>query len=314
MAGQLWVTNSLGGYMYSDNLSKVLRMSVQPLVKFRQFADVKDAAIEGKGKGQEFHWNVYSDVATQGTTLTETSTMPETNYTITQGTMTITEYGNSVPYSGKLDDLSEQPVKEVIGKVLKNDAKKAFDIGAHAQFNATPLRVYPTGGTSTTAVTLSTTGTVGGTNAGTPMNKEHVKAIVDIMKERNIPPYEADDYFSIAHPSTFRKLKNDLESVHQYVQQGFQMILNGEIGRYEGVRFIEQTNIAKASWGGSVTNWAFFFGSDTVAEGVAVPEEMRGKIPTDYGRSRGVAWYYLGGFGLVQTQAAQARIVKWDST
>lgn len=314
MAGQVWVTNSLGGYMYSDNLSKVLRMAVQPLVKFRQFADVKDAAIQGKGKGQEFHWNVYSDVATQGTVLTETSTMPETNYTITQGTMTITEFGNSVPYSGKLDDLSEQPVKEVISKVLKNDAKKAFDIAAQTEFEKTKLRVYPTGGTSTTAITLSTTGTVGGTNTGVALNKNHVKAIVDTMKERNIPPYEADDYFAIAHPSTWRQLKNDLESVHQYVQQGFQMILNGEIGRYEGVRFIEQTNIAKASWGGGVTNWAYFFGADTVAEGVVVPEEMRGKIPSDYGRSRGVAWYYLGGFGIVHTQAAQSRIVKWDST
>lgn len=314
MAGQVWVTNSLGGYMYSDNLSKVLRMAVQPLVKFRQFADVKDAAIQGKGKGQEFHWNVYSDVATQGTVLTETSTMPETNYTITQGTMTITEFGNSVPYSGKLDDLSEQPVKEVISKVLKNDAKKAFDIAAQTEFEKTKLRVYPTGGTSTTAITLSTTGTVGGTNTGVALNKSHVKAIVDTMKERNIPPYEADDYFAIAHPSTWRQLKNDLESVHQYVQQGFQMILNGEIGRYEGVRFIEQTNIAKASWGGGVTNWAYFFGADTVAEGVVVPEEMRGKIPSDYGRSRGVAWYYLGGFGIVHTQAAQSRIVKWDST
>ena len=137
------------------------------------------------------------------------------------------------------------------------------------------------------------------------------------MKERNIPPYEADDYFSIAHPTTFRKLKNDLESVHQYVQAGLQMILNGEIGRYEGVRFIEQTNIAKAAWGGGLTNWAFFFGQDTVAEGVVVPEEMRGKIPTDYGRSRGVAWYYMGGFGLVHGSVsgdANARILKVDST
>lgn len=35
MAGQIWVTNSLGGYMYSDALSKVLRFAVQPMVKFR---------------------------------------------------------------------------------------------------------------------------------------------------------------------------------------------------------------------------------------------------------------------------------------
>jgi hypothetical protein len=40
---------------------------------------------------------------------------------------------------------------------------------------------------------------------------------------------------------------------------------------------------------------------------------MRGKIPSDYGRSKGIAWYGLLGFGLAQFQASQARIVKWDS-
>lgn len=312
MAGQIWVTNSLGGYMYSDNLSKVLRHAVQPLCKFRQFADVKDAAVQGKGKGDTFHWNVYSDIAAQGTTLVETTVMPESNFTITQGTMSITEYGNSVPYTGKLDDLSEHPVKEVINQVLKNDAVKAFDIAAHAQFNLTPLRVVPTGGTNTSAVTLTTNGVATLTN-NIELGKDHVKAIVDLMKERNIPPYQMDDYVAIAHPSTLRKLKNDLESVKQYTTEGFGMIMNGEIGRYENTRFVEQNNIAKGTFANGKSNWAYFFGGDTVAEGIAVPEEMRGKIPTDYGRGRGVAWYYLGGFGIVHTVAAQARIVKWDS-
>lgn len=35
MIGQLWVTNSVGGFMYSDELSATLRTAVQPLVKFR---------------------------------------------------------------------------------------------------------------------------------------------------------------------------------------------------------------------------------------------------------------------------------------
>lgn len=314
MAGQLWVTNTLGGYMYSDQLSRELRMHVQPLVKFRQFCDAKDATKRGLNSGQEFHWNVYSDVAQQGTTLTETSTMPETNFTVSQGTLTVTEYGNSVPYTGKLDDLSLHPVREVINKVLKNDAKKAFDISAHAQFNACALRVVPTGGTSTSAVTLTANGTATATN-NVALGKDHVKSIVDLMKERNIPPYMMDDYFCVAHPTTFRTFKNDLESIHQYVDAGFQMIMNGEIGRYEGCRFVEQTNIAKASWTNAKSNWAFFFGEDTAAEAIVIPEEMRGKIPGDYGRSRGVAWYYLGGFGIVHTvaNATQGRIVKWDT-
>lgn len=328
MAGQIWVTNSLGGYMYSDNLSKVLRNAVQPMVKFRQFADIKDAALQQKGKGDTFHWNVYSDVATRGTTLVETSTMPETNFTVAQGTMTITEYGNSVPYTQKLDNLSEQPVKEIINKVLKNDAKKAFDIAAFSQFNATLLRVVALAGTTTDAVALTTNGTATATN-NVALGKGHVKAIVDLMKERNIPPRVGDDYYALGHPSTFRQLKNDLETVKQYTTDGFQMIMNGEIGRYENTRFVEQTSIPKGGaantstfapqtdtadpWDNAKSSWAFFFGDDTVAEGIAVPEEMRGKIPGDYGRSRGVAWYYLGGFGIVHTIPTNVRIVKWDS-
>ena len=305
--------------MYADNLSRQLRMSVQPIVKFRQFCDVKDAAHQGSNRGDTFHWNVYSDVSTQGTTLTETSTIPETSFTISQGTMTITEAGNSVPWTGKLDDLSEQPVSEVVRKVLKTDAKKAFDNLAATQFDAAVLRVVPTAGTSTTALTLTTNGTATLTN-DVALQKEHVKLIVDTMKERNIPAYSGDDYYAIAWPSTWRTLKNNLEDIKQYIDQGFQMIMNGEIGRYDGVRFVEQTHKAKGSigtaataWTNAKSDWAVFFGEDTVAEAVAVPEEIRGKIPGDFGRDRGIAWYYLGGFGIVHIQAAQSRIVIWDS-
>jgi hypothetical protein len=97
--GQLWGTNTLGGYMYALNLSKQLRYAIQPLVKFRQFCDAKDATQQGKNKGDKFHWNIYSDVGTQGGTLAETQVMPETNFTITQGELIITEMGNSVLFA-----------------------------------------------------------------------------------------------------------------------------------------------------------------------------------------------------------------------
>jgi len=293
-----------------------------------QFCDVKDATQQGLSKGDTFHWNVYQDVATQGTKLTETKTMPETNFTITQGTLTITEYGNSVPYSGKLDNLSEHPVTEIINKVLKNDAKKAFDIAAQAQFDATVLRVQASAGTSTTALSLNTNGTCSTTNK-VALKKAHIGLMTDLMKERNIPPYIEDDYYALGWPSTFRTLKGLLEGVYQYVTQGFQLIMNGEIGRYDNCRFVEQTQIPKGgaadqstwnantktseAWDKGASDWVFFFGEDTVAEAIAVPEEMRGKIPGDYGRSKGVAWYYLGGFGIVHTAVAQSRIIKWDS-
>ena len=67
------------------------------------------------------------------------------------------------------------------------------------------------------------------------------------------------------------------------------------------------------AWTNGKSDWVMFLGADTVAEAVAIPEEVRGKIPTDYGRARGIAWYYLGGAGLVHTTAAESRVVMWDS-
>ena len=312
MAGQVWQTNSLGGYMWSANLSRKLRTALQPMVRFRQFCDAREAF--GLGKGDTFNWNVYSDVATQGVALEETLSMPESNYTIEQASLTITEYGNSVPFTKKLDDLSEHPVTEVIHKVLKNDARKALDTAAFAQFDLTPLRAVGTDGTS---VTFTTNGSPSGNN-GSALLKAHVRLISDEMVEREIPTFDGVNYFAIGRPRTFRGLKTELESVHQYVSEGWHVVMNGEKGRYDGIRFVEQTNIAAETgeWdaGSNVSDQAFFFGADTVVEAFAIPEEIRGKIPTDYGRSRGIAWYAELGYGLVHTVQLQARIVKWDST
>ncbi len=101
------------------------------------------------------------------------------------------------------------------------------------------------------------------------------------------------------------------------------MIYNGEIGKCEGVRLIGADRHSSSGsyispfsftlWVNSWSDWAFFFGEDTVAEAIVVPDEIRAKIPTDYGRSKGIAWYYLGAAALTQTQPSQARIVQWAS-
>ena len=305
MAGQVWATNTAGGFMYSGELSDVLRNALQPMTRFVQHCDADDFTDKGLHAGDAFQWNVYSDVASQGGRIAENQRMPETGFTISQKNGTVYEFGNSVPYSGRLDDHSRHPVKQIIHKALKNDCVKAFEAEAHAQFAATPLTVY---GTSDSAVTFAEDGNFAG--AARELTNEHVKLICDQMKERNMPVYSDGNYRSIARPTTLRRFKNDLEAIHQYVDEGFQRILNGEVGRhYEGCRFFEQTVIA--SQGYAVGDQAFFFGDDTVIEAIVVPPEIRGKLPGDFGRDKGVAWYALEGFALVHDVAADARIYEW---
>lgn len=53
--------------------------------------------------------------------------------------------------------------------------------------------------------------------------------------------------------------------------------------------------------------------ADTVTEAIVIPEEIRAKLPGDYGRAKGIAWYALGGFGIIHSNATNARILMWDS-
>lgn len=305
MAGQIWSTNSLGGYMWSANLSRKLRTALQPMVRFRQFCDAREAF--GLGKGEAFNWNVYSDLVGSGGALDETETMPESNFSISQNSLTVTEYGISVPFTKKLDDLSEHPVTEIIHKVLKNDARKALDNAAYAQFNLAPIRVSSN---TTTDIDVAEDGTPD--EISVEFNNTHAKLIADEMAERDIPTFDGNNYMAIARPSTLRGFKDDLEALHKYTSEGWHVIMNGEKGRYEGIRYCEQTNVASSGY--TNTDKIFFFGSDTVVEAFAIPEEIRGKIPTDFGRSRGIAWYALLGYGLVHpTDISQQRILVWDS-
>lgn len=308
----MW-SDSGSNYLANPTLSEEFRTSLQPLSRFRQFCDV-EAAL-GKNRGNTFTWNIYGDTANNGGQLAENQRVPETSFPISQGSVTITEYGNSVPYSGKLETLAEHDIRKIVFTSLKNDCNKTLDRAAHAQFDATLLKYV---GTAATTYNLADNGTPAAAN-NTDLSNVHVKIIADLMQERNIPVFDGEHYGCIARPTTLRAMKDDLEPYHMYTNEGWNRVINGENGRYEGIRFATQTNIASEAWSNAKSDAAYFFGADTVTEAVAVPEELRASIGEDFGRSKAIAWLYLGAFGITHADStnaatkAQARIVKWDS-
>jgi N4-gp56 family major capsid protein len=162
------------------------------------------------------------------------------------------EAGNSVPYTGKLLALAKHQVVAIIDKTLKDDARKYFDIESFLQFKNTQLRAAPSSELRRPRSRSTPTAPASVTN-NVALGTGHIKAIVDTAKERNIPPYTADDYVGVSHPTTFSNLKNSLETIHQYTETGLAHIFNGEIGRYESCRFIEQTFIPKGGAANSTT-------------------------------------------------------------
>lgn len=289
MGQQIWAVNSLGNYLHSDEFSKMIRHSAQPLMKFRQFVDAEGGI--GKNRGDAILFAKISNISTAGGTLSETATIPKRHYTIKQGTLSVTEYGNAIPFTLKAQTLAEVSVPDIVRVVLRNDMAKVLDSAAAAQFQTA---TYQACAVNTATTAFGTNAALASTSTGN-MSDKNVRDIIDKMKTLNIPRYDGGNYICIASTNSIRGLYDYFEA--KIMQTTAKPLFTGEVGQYYGCRFIEETNILYNTKGsGSTDGEAIFFGSDAVREGIVIPEDVRIDLPKDFGRDQAVAWYYLGGF------------------
>ena len=310
---------SQNGYLTNNKLNLDFVTTAQPLQRFRQFVTTKEAF--GKQSGQSVNWMKAGDVNAYGGQVAETNTMPETDQTLTWGTLTVNEYGLSIPYTFKMEALSEFEVKSIMKEGLLNDHVKVYDGMIEREFNKTPLRYV---GITTTSGSVTTDSAATVTNTSV-LNSYHVRKMRLELEKRNVPTYSSGDYMMIGSLEAMESLEGAVESTNQYTEAGYAKVMSGEIGRLHGVRFIKDgfatryvysptaRTATAITWTTGNSGVGYMFGSPTVREAIVVPEEIRLKVVTDYGRSKGIAWYGLAGWSIEREEAAHARIIKWDS-
>lgn len=315
MPGQVWAVNTLGGYLANPPLSRQIRHAASTMMRFRQF--LRPEPGFGKKKGEKILFNKISKVVTAGNKLVETQRIPETNITITQSECVVYEWGNSIPYTGKLDDLAEFSVDNIWTVALRDDMAEVIDAASADAFQLCKIKATPTGTAGAPTITFDTDGTISNAatrNVQTFDIEEIVLYLKSTLKARK---YDGENFMCIHAPAFTTSIRNssDWRNAAQYGDP--ERLFKGEIGRYAGVRFVEETNTLSDALGTtSYRAEAIFFGADPAVEGVALPGEMRAKIPEDYGRSKGVAWYALLGFQITwdTANAREANIIHVHST
>lgn len=315
MSQQQWAVNALGGYLANPPLSKQVRHAASTLMRFRQF--IRPEPGFGKGKGEKIDYNRISKVQRAGSKLVETQRIPETNINITRGELTVYEWGNSVPYTGKLELLSEFSVNNIWTVALRDDMAEVIDAAAADAFQLAKVKATPTGTSGTPTITFDTDGVV--SNAAT----RHVQAfdieeiVLYLKSTLKAKKFDGENFVCVHAPSFSTAIRNstDWRNAAQYGDPD--RLFKGEIGRFAGCRFVEETNTLSDTLGNTAYRGeAIFFGADPAIEGVALPGEMRAKIPGDYGRDKGVAWYALLGFQITWDTAnpREANVVHVTST
>lgn len=311
-----WTYDAPTGTYKNFDLSEQLRFAAIAQTKFMQF--VRPEAGYGRKSGESVTISRVSalNVPSNGQ-LVENALIPEDNLSISTKAITVSEWGRSVPYSNLSDELSKYNMENIIQRTLRDQMSLILDNATAAAFKSTDAKIVATP-TGVSSISYSTTGSPTAT-ALANLNTFHVEDIRDyLFGTLKAPSYEGDDYICLLSTKAKRGIISDpnWEVWHKYTDPAAKY--NGELGRYENIRFIEVNNFGALSNGigtGAVLGQAVFFGADAVVMALVQDPELRAMLPRDYGRQKGVAWYGIANWGVVwdTANAGEARIVRVDS-
>lgn len=306
-----WVYDAPSGVYKNHQLSSNLRMAAIAQTKFMQFCRPEPGYGKKRGETISITRIANITVPTSGQ-LSEVGRIPEDELSLSMQSITVAEWGRSVPYTSLAQDLGKFDIENVIQKKLRDQMALVLDKAAAAAFKTGMIKAIPTGAS---ALTFDTDGTAS-SSATVNLNVYHIEQIRDYMfSTLYIEPYEGDDYLCLISTKAKRGVMSDSawQDWHKYTDPSAKY--NGEIGRLENIRFVEinNTNALSGSLGtGSVLGEAVVFGNDAVAMAVAEDPELRAGIPQDFGRSKSVAWYGILQFGQIWYDSAnpgEARVV-----
>jgi N4-gp56 family major capsid protein len=250
--------------------------------------------------------------------LDENSRIPEDEFQLSVRSITVSELGRAIPFTSLSQDLSEYDLGNPIQRKLRNQMRLVLDTLAAAAFKRTQIKYVPTGTSGTPTNNITTNGTPGA-QASRNVQMFDVEQIRDYLFDTlNAEPGDNDDYVGIFRTLGLRGIKNDAtwQDWHRYTDP--QVKFNGEVGRIEGVRFVE-SNHARALGkigASSALGEGVIFGADAVVIAEALAPELRAAIPSDFGRAKAVAWYGILAFEPVWDTGNQgeANIVHVSST
>jgi len=312
-----WTFDAPTGVYKQHALSTKLRNAAIAETKFMQFVTPEPGY--GRKRGENVTITRISNLTepTNGR-LTEGVRMPEDELTLSTTSITVAEWGRSVPFTSFSEDLSEYNTENIVQMKLRDQMKLVMDAAAAAEFTSSNAKIkyIPTG---VAAGTFDTDGTAS-TQAENNLNVFHVEEIRDqLFTTLNTPPFSGDDYIGLVSTKAKRGVMTDpaWEQWHRYTDPSNKF--NSEIGRLENIRFIEINNtnaLSNALGLNSVLGEGVFFGADAVSMAVALDPELRAELAQDFGRKRSVAWYGILEFGVVwdTANAGEARIVHLTSS
>jgi len=268
---------------------------------FDAVADVMPVAQSMPGSAVTF--TIFNDIAEATTPLTETSDVSAVAMSDSQVTVTLTEYGNAVSTTAKLRGTSFLDVDAAAANIVGYNAGISIDSIIREVLAAGTNVVYGGGGSTNP----SSRATV---EAEDIIEANDIRKVVAQLRKANAVSF-GGMYMGYIHPDVSYDLRRETgvaswRDPHVYSDPA--NIYMGEIGAFEGVRFIETPrakNFEDAGASSTVDVYCtHIMGRQALAKAHSLtdgngpfPRVVRGPVTDTLYRFQPIGWYWLGGYG-----------------
>jgi len=282
---------------------------------FDQAADVQPTAQAMPGSGVTF--TIFSELAQVTSAISETADITPVTMGDSQVTVTLAEYGNTVLTTAKLRGTAFLDIDSAAANLIGYNAGDSLDAIVSAVLSAGSNVNYATGGA--TDPTSRTT-----INSDDALTASDVRLTVAQLRKANVPTYNGH-YMGYIHPDVSYDFRSNTDAAAWRTPANYVNptgIYNGEIGMFEGVRFIETPRaplFADASNNSGSTGTTdvyatLIMGRQALAKAFsftdgngAFPKIVRGLTTDSLLRFNPIGWYWLGGYGRFR-EAALRRV------
>ncbi|MGA1149430.1 MAG: N4-gp56 family major capsid protein, partial [Ilumatobacteraceae bacterium] len=272
---------------------------------FDAVADVMPVAQAMPGSAVTF--TTFNDIAEATSTLTETSDVTAVALSDSQTTVTLAEYGNAVSTTAKLRGTSFLDVDAAAANIVGYNAGISVDSIIRDVLAGGSNVVYGGGGSSTPSSRTTV-------QVEDIIEANDVRKIVAALRKANAVSF-GGMYMAYIHPDVSYDLRRETgvaswRDPHVYSDPA--NIYMGEVGAFEGVRFIETPRaklFEEASDGaGAAGNIDVYcthiMGRQALAKAHSIvdgngpfPRVVRGPVTDTLMRFQPIGWYWLGGYG-----------------
>jgi len=224
MATSTTSTNAANLHLYYEKkLLSVLepRLVLMPLGKKQRLP---------KGNGKQVKWLRYSAIAGSTSPLTEGTPPSEISFSTSNVTADIVQYGQYAKVSDLLSDTAIDPVLENLSERFGIAASKTIEELIVSELANNCANQNVANAANFAAITASDVLT----------HKELIEAMIS-QKAAFIGPHESGDYVVVLHPRAEYDLLSDDQAgswldINKYTDK--RPLMNGEIGRMYGMRFL----------------------------------------------------------------------------